>query len=132
MKTTFCTIVLLLGLLGHSQNPISFGNNQISKGKFQYRFSSIALIPIGLNINFTNQKNFASGNVLEIYNPATQMNDNFVRVNNAYYMTNIKSFSNYGFDGKKIDSLNPNGASDVGSALVTGLINLFISSKNGF
>ncbi|MGL2965182.1 hypothetical protein [Flavobacterium sp. XGLA_31] len=132
MKTIFCYFALLLTFTGFSQNPISFGNNPIPNSRFQSRFSTLSVSPLSFTIGFSNQKNYVSGYVLQIYNPTTQMNDQFVRVNDTYYMSNLKSFSNYGFDGMKIDSLNPYGASDVGSALATGLINLLISSKNGF
>lgn len=52
------------------------------------------------------------------------MNDHYVTVGNNYYLTNTKSFPMINFDGTRIDSFNPNGACDLGSGIVSGLINL--------
>lgn len=133
MRNIFCSIVLLLSFVSYSQNPISFGNNKIKKSKFQSGLSVTTISPFSLNFNYTNTKSFVSGYALEVYNPTTQLNDTFIRVNDTYYPSNIKSFPYYGFDGIKADSFNPYGTSDMGGALVSGLINLLISSpKNGF
>jgi hypothetical protein len=128
VKTIFYSIVLLLNFVGFSQNPISFGNNKIPKSKFQSGFLSVNVSPFSFKPNFINQKNFASGYVLEVYNPTTQLNDTYVRVTNEYYISNIKSYPNYGFDGIKMDSFNPYGTTDIGGTVVSGLINLLISS----
>jgi len=119
--------------VGFSQNQISFGNNKITKSKFQSGFLSVNVSPLSFKPNYLGQKNFASGYALEVYNPTTQLNDNYVRVNNTYYMSNIKSFPNYGFNGIKADSFNPYGTTDIGGTIISGLINLLISSpKDGF
>lgn len=52
------------------------------------------------------------------------MNDHYVNVGEQYYLNNTKSFPIYNFDGTKIDSFNPNGACDLDSGIVSGLINL--------
>ena len=133
MKNMFCAIVLLLSFVGYSQNPISFGNNKIPKNKFQSTLSVSTISPFSLNFNYTNTKSLALGYALEVYNPTTQLNDTFIGVNDTYYMTNVKSFPYYGFDGVKADSFNPYGTTDMGGALVSGLINFLISGpKNGF
>jgi hypothetical protein len=54
----------------------------------------------------------------------TQINDQYVNVGRQYYLSNTKSFPAFNFDRTRIDSFNPNGASDLGSGIVSGLINL--------
>ncbi|WP_162126603.1 hypothetical protein [Flavobacterium phycosphaerae] len=133
MKTIFYSTALLLSFVGFSQNPISFGNNKIPKSKYQSGFLNVNVSPLSFKPNYLSQKNFASGYALEVYNPTTQLNDTFVKVNDTYYMSNIKSFPNYGFDGIKMDSFNPYGTSDIGGTIVSGLINLLLSGpKDGF
>jgi hypothetical protein len=93
----------------------------------------LTISPFSFNSNYINKKNFASGYALEVYNPITQLNDTYVKGNATYYMSNIKSFPNYGFEGIKADSFNPYGTTDIGGTIVSGLINLLISSpKDGF
>ena len=133
MKTTLCLIVVLLSFVGFSQNKILFGTNILPKSKFQSGFLNVSISPLAFEPHFLCRKNFATGYALEIYNPTTQLNDNYVRVHDTYYMSNLKSFPNYGFDGIKMDSFNPYGSSDIGGTVVSGLINLLLStSKDGF
>lgn len=76
-------------------------------------------------MTLSDQKSYADNYFLSIYNPMTQVNDQYVTVSDHYYLSNTKSFPMYNFDGTKIDSLNPNGVSDMGSAIASGILNLF-------
>ena len=86
----------------------------------------LSLKDIAFNLNLSDRKNYADKYWLAVYNPMTQMNDHYVNVGERYYLSNTKSFPIYNFDGTKIDSFNPNGSSDLGSGIVSGLLNLFI------
>ncbi len=100
----------------------------------QNNFKSLKLLPTLSNVNFSNNsfllnlnfnKSFST-NDLSIYNPITNLNDNYYLLGDKYYMSNTKSFSFFGFDGQRIDSFNPNGTNDFKSALLNGAINSII------
>ncbi len=124
MKKIFCLAFLLLSFIGFSQNPVSFvlgkTNNPFSSGA-----PTFSLKDISFSLNLSDKKSYADKYFLSIYNPTTQMNDHYVNVSNQYYLSNYKSFPIYNFDGTKIDSFNPNGVSDFGSAIASGILNLF-------
>jgi hypothetical protein len=125
MKKLFCLSFLLLGFIGFSQNPITLvlgkTNNSFSSNKAVF-----SLKDISFNLNLSDKKSYADKYFFTVYNPMTQMNDHYVKVSNSYYLSNTKSFPIYNFDGTKIDSFNPNGASDLGSSIASGLLNLLI------
>jgi hypothetical protein len=123
MKKLFCFLLLLLNFIGFSQQRVS-----LVLGKTNHYFSNNSLsfspVDISINLNLSNLKSYADKYWLEVYYPTTQMNDHYVTVGNNYYLTNTKSFPMFNFDGTRIDSFNPNGACDLGSGIVSGLINL--------
>lgn len=124
MKKIFCLSFFFFGFIGFSQNPVSLvlgkTNSQFSANK-----PSFSLKDISFNLNLSDKKSYADKYFLTVYNPTTQMNDHYVNVSNQYYLSNYKSFPIYNFDGTKIDSFNPNGVSDLGSAIASGILNLF-------
>lgn len=124
MKKFFCLSFLLLSFIGFSQNPVLLVLGK-SNRPFSPNAPIFSLKDFSFSLNLTNKNSYADKYLLSVYNPMTQMNDNYVNVSNKYYMTNTKSFSLYNFDGTKIDSFNPNGASDFGSAIASGILNLF-------
>ena len=87
-------------------------------------------IKIDLNLNsnkhfFTfNQLDFYTKNDFSIYNRTTMMNDNYSVYNGQFeYKNSILIPENMVFNSK-IDSFNPNGTDDFGSAILMGLLNL--------
>lgn len=124
MKKLFCLSFLLLGFIGFSQNPVSLVLGK-SNSQFSANTSNISLKDISLSLNLSDKKSYADKYLLAVYNPMTQMNDLYVNVSDQYYLSNTKSFPIYNFDGTKIDSFNPNGVSDLGSGIVSGILNLF-------
>lgn len=85
-------------------------------------------IDVNLNSNkhfFTfNQLNFYTKNDFSIYNRITMMNDNYSVYNGQFeYKNSILIPENMVFNSK-IDSFNPNGTDDFGSAILMGLLNL--------
>jgi hypothetical protein len=121
MKKLFCLLFLLLSF---SHNPVSFILVK-TNGQFSSNKPTFSLKDIFFNLNLSDKKSYADKYLLTVYNPMTQMNDHYVNVSNQYYLSNTKSFPIYNFDGTKVDSFNPNGVSDLGSGIVSGILNLF-------
>lgn len=114
---------MLLSFIGFSQNPVSLVLSK-PNSTFSYKASSFKLKDVSFALNLSDRKSYADKYFLSVYNPTTQLNDNYVKVSNAYHITNYKSFTSYNFNGMKKDSFNPNGVSDMGSALGIGFLNL--------
>lgn len=125
MKKIFCLSFLLFSFLGLSQNPVSLVLGK-SNRPFSSNVSVVSLRNFSFNLSLSDRKSYADKYFLTVYNPMTQMNDNYVRVSDQYYLSNYKSFPINNFDGTRIDSFNPNGACDFGSGIVSGLLNMFI------
>ena len=88
--------------------PIKFDVN-LNKNKYSFTF---------------NQLNFYTKNDFSIYNRTTMMNDNYSVYNGKFeYKSSILIPQNMVFNSK-IDSFNPNGTDDFGSALLMGVLNL--------
>jgi hypothetical protein len=104
-----------------------------------YLFSQIKTVviqpiqqPIMLNVNLNTNKQFFTFNQLQFYtnndfstfNRTTMLNDNFSVYNGQFeYKNSVLIPQNLLFNSK-IDSFNPNGASEFGSALLIGFLNL--------
>jgi hypothetical protein len=71
-----------------------------------------------------NQLNFYTKNDFSVYNRATMMNDNFSVYKGQYEYKNSIFIPENMIYNSKIDSFNPNGVNDFGSALLTGILNL--------
>jgi hypothetical protein len=88
--------------------PIKFDVN-LNKNKYSFTF---------------NQLNFYTKNDFSIYNRTTMMNDNYSVYNGKFeYKSSILIPQNMLFNSK-IDSFNPSGTDEFGSALVMGVLNL--------
>ena len=90
------------------------------------------LQPIKINLNLSTTKHFLTFNQLSlytnndfsIYNRTTMMNDNYSIYNGQYeYKNSILIPQNMVFNSK-IDSFNPNGTDEFGSALLMGFLSL--------
>jgi len=88
--------------------------------------------PIALNVNLNKNKQFFNFNQLQFYtnndfsifNRTTMLNDNFSVYNGQFeYKNSVLIPQNLLFNSK-IDSFNPNGATEFGSALLIGFLNL--------
>ena len=121
MKKYFVIIVLL-------SNVCSFA--QIKTDSIQ---PILQPIKMNSNLNTTysflsfNQLNFYTKNDFSIYNRATMMNDNFSVYKGQFEYKNSIFIPENTIYNSKIDSFNPNGVSDFGSALLTGFLNLTLS-----
>ena len=121
MKKYFVIIVLL-------SNVCSFA--QIKTDSIQ---PILQPIKMNSNLNTTysflsfNQLNFYTKNDFSIYNRTTMMNDNFSVYKGQFEYKNSIFIPENTIYNSKIDSFNPNGVSDFGSALLTGVLNLTLS-----
>ena len=83
---------------------------------------------VNLNTNkhfFTfNQLKFYTKNDFSVFNRTTMMNDNFSVYKGHFEYKNSVLIPENMFFNSKIDSFNPNGVNDFGSALVMGVLNL--------
>lgn len=101
---------------------VSFGQNNTINYRFLPSLASVNLKPVSFQINL-NKNNFLSKKGdLSLYNPITNLNDNYYVLGKSYRMSNTKTFSVYGFEGQRIDSFNPSGTKDLGSAFIFGAI----------
>lgn len=94
------------------QNPVIVTNPSFFKLKnYAFQLSSVKVVP---ETEFT------------IYNKTTQLNDfYYAKRDTFHYQKSVFIPQNHLFQ-PKIDSFNPSGASDLGSAIVIGLLNTFI------
>jgi hypothetical protein len=121
MKKILCLLFFVFGYVSFGQNPI-FTNRltpNLSSGKFK---------PFSFQINFNKNDLFSKADNLTIYNPVTNLNDNYYILGRTYTISTIKSIPSNGFIGPRIDSLNPSGTKDFGSAVALGVLN-FIFGK---
>ncbi|MCK6607175.1 MAG: hypothetical protein L6Q46_02590 [Flavobacterium sp.] len=87
-------------------------------------------IKIDMNLNtnkhfFTfNQLNFYTKNDFSIFNRTTMMNDNFSVYKGHYEFKNSVFIPENMVFNSKIDSFNPSGTDEFGSALLMGVLNL--------
>lgn len=123
MKQLFYLSLLFFSAVGFAQQPMSLVLGK-TNGSFSTNALSFSPRDVSFSLNLSDSKSYADKYWLTVYNPMTQINDQYVNVGSQYYLCNTKSFTTFNFDGTRIDSFNPNGSSDLGSGIVSGLINL--------
>jgi hypothetical protein len=105
---------------------VSFGQNNTTNYRFLPNLASVNVKPVSFQINLGNNNRLSKKGNLSLYNPTTNLNDNYYVLGKSYRMSNTKSFSTYGFEGQRIDSFNPSGTKDLGSAFIFGAINTIL------
>ncbi|MFM2213830.1 MAG: hypothetical protein RL427_1093 [Bacteroidota bacterium] len=128
MQKLNCTLLLFFCLAGWAQKPISFILGKATPPP-AFSSSSLLLKPFSFTLSLNYKRAYLDYNALSVYIPATQLNDQYIKVSDRYFLTSTKTFSFYNFTGMKIDSFNPNGVSDFGSAIATGVLNLLFESN---
>ncbi|MGG7036008.1 MAG: hypothetical protein ACI7YS_12550 [Flavobacterium sp.] len=113
MKLLICYIAFLSGFVSHSQNPVNFS------------IYSNSIKPYTFNIGIASKNIYKSTYTLSVYNPMIQLNDNYTRVGENYYTTDVKSFPLYSFNGILINSLNPYGSATMEEVLLSGVLGTF-------
>ncbi len=117
IKTVLFLIVFGCSISVYTQ---SIGSLVIQSDLFNFDAKDYAL---GFkNIDFSKNKGLFSS-----YNKTTQLNDIYITNNDAYsYSTSNLSFDNT-LRAYKVDSYNPYGVSNIGSALILGIIGSFLN-----
>lgn len=83
------------------------------------RFFSNAYSPVTFSLGF--QKYDKLQNSLTLYNPNSMLTSNYVTAGNNYLLTNNGTLSTT-LNGIPVDSFNPNGTSNIPTALGMGVI----------
>lgn len=128
MKKVYPIFCLFFFLVGWSQKPAVFVMGKSSR-PLSFASSSIQINPLSFQLSLQDKRTYLDYYTLSIYNPTTQLNDQYLKVSEVYYLSNNKAFPYYNFNGVKMDSFNPNGVSDFGSAIATGLLNLLFEGR---
>jgi hypothetical protein len=123
MQKSICTILLFFSLVSLAQKPTSFILGKATPPP-SFVSSRLLLKPFSFTMLLQDKGAYLDYYTLSVYNPATQLNDQYTRVSNQYYLSHTTAFPYYNFNGMKMDSFNPNGVSDFGSAIASGLLNL--------
>lgn len=105
---------------------VSFGQNKTVNYRFLPSLASVNVKPISFQINLGKNNWLSKNGKLSLYNSTTNLNDNYYVLGKSYRMSNSKTFSMYGFEGQRIDSFNPSGTKDLGSAFLFGAINTIL------
>lgn len=118
MKKVAIIVFLFIGFSGFSQNLVKNDSIVFKKPTFQF-------LNIQPKFSF-NRLDFYNQYDLSIYNPTTGFNDNFMLYNGkAEYKNSLMIDQNLMFNNK-IDSFNPNGSTEMGSALISGGLNMLL------
>ena len=121
MKGFLLVIALFYSTFFFGQNRILFTDIiQVEKDYFKIQFDDSLVIKN--NFNSINYK----GTQLLVYNSFSKHTDVYFLQNGDYHRSNPKLFLENNFRSSKIDSFNPYGSPNIGSAIVLGVINVFI------
>jgi hypothetical protein len=127
MKKVYTIALLFFFLVGWSQRPAVFVLGKSSRPQ-PFASTSVLLSPFSFKLSLQDKRTYLDFYTLSVYNPTTQLNDHYIKVSSAYFLSNTKAFPYYNFNGVKMDSFNPNGVSDFGSAIASGLLNFLFES----
>lgn len=127
MQKSICAMLLFFSLASLAQKPISFIFGKTVPPP-AFTSSSLLLNPFSYTLSLQNKRAYLDYYALSVYNPATQLNDQYIKVTDQYFLSSNTTFPYYNFTGMKMDSFNPNGVSDFGSAIATGVLNLIFEN----
>lgn len=113
MKKSTCLLLFLF-------SAFSFGQNLSNTFRFSPEISSVNLEPFSFQLSL-NKSHLSKS--FTVYNRYTNLNDHYYTLGENYYKSTVKSFSLSNFNGQRIDSFNPTGATSLGGALLVGTIN---------
>ncbi len=99
---------------------ISFAQNNTNSNLFK-SVSKLVYKPIVFHTNINNW--LSNSHFISIYNPNTRLLSTYNNLDSKYELNSISLHPQF---ISKIDSLNPNGAGNFGSALVIGTIKFLI------
>lgn len=118
MKNAILLFFLLLGYFSFAQVQVQATN--FSKQNFSLSLKSFNPANYMISLKSFNSSSKYS---FSAYNKNTDLNDNYTFISDTYKYRNSTFEVENLHRSLKIDSFNPNGANDLGSAVITGLIN---------
>ncbi|WP_299764918.1 hypothetical protein [uncultured Dokdonia sp.] len=116
----------LLGSMLQAQVQTSTINGflDIDASNFLIQSKRVQNMDINLSLRFNRLPNIDGINSFSRFNPVTGLNDTYIRYQEKYEYTSSSILLENQLRISKIDSFNPNGATDIKSALLTGVLNL--------
>lgn len=96
----------------------------IDASNFLIQSKRVQNMDINLSLRFNRLPNIDGINSFSRFNPVTGLNDTYIRYQEKYEYTSSSILLENQLRVSKIDSFNPNGATDIKSALLTGVLNL--------
>jgi len=96
----------------------------IDASNFLIQSKRVQNMNINLSLRFNRLPNIDGINSFSRFNPVTGLNDTYIRYQEKYEYTSSSILLENQLRISKIDSFNPNGATDIKSALLTGVLNL--------
>ncbi len=126
MNKLILALALLCSNFFFAQNKTSFADTiQVKKEYFKINLNDLPVIQNTIDFKSVN----AYTTQFSIYNTYSTYNDVYFLQNGNYYRSNSNLVLENNLRGSKIDSFNPFGATDLGTAVVFGFIN-FLLDKN--
>jgi hypothetical protein len=105
--------------------PSISGILDIDASNFLLQTKRVQNMNIDISFRFNKLPNIDGVNSFSRFNRVTGLNDAYIRYQETYEYTSSSILLENQLRGtSKIDSFNPNGASDIGNALLTGVFNL--------
>ncbi len=113
------------GAQAQAPTPYFSGILDIDASNFMLQSKKIQNMNIDISFRFNKLPNIDGVNSFSRFNQVTGLNDAYIRYQETYEYTSSSILLENQFRGtSKIDSFNPNGASTIGNAVLTGVFNL--------
>ncbi|MEP0265214.1 hypothetical protein [Dokdonia sp.] len=108
-----------------TQTPSISGILDIDASNFLLQTKRVQNMDIDISFRFNKLPNIDGVSSFSRYNRITGLNDAYIRYQETYeYTSSSILLENQTRGLSKIDSFNPNGATDFGNAIVNGVLNL--------
>lgn len=102
---------------------------QVSKDNFSNHLDDLPVIKNTIDLKSVTAANSSQ---FFVYNTNSKYNDIYLLHNGNYYLSNATLLLENHWRGTKIDSFNPYGTNDLGSAVALGFVNLLLDKKLHF
>jgi hypothetical protein len=126
VKIAFVVCFLIsFGAKAQAPTPYFSGILDIDASNFLLQSKKIQNMNIDISFRFNKLPNIDGVSSFSRFNSATSLNDAYIRYQETYEYTSSSLLLENQIRGtSKIDSFNPNGATDIKNALLTGVFNL--------
>lgn len=116
--------LFLMSFAIQAQTPSINGILDIDASRFLLQTKRVQNIDIDFSFRFNKLPNIDGVTSFSRFNRVTGLNDTYIRYQEKYEYTSSSLLLENQFRISKIDSFNPNGATDFGNAIVNGVLNL--------